>query len=156
MSDSRILGALQRLVAQWTRALQFASGSPCRVVAQDADGTLHLQPDDASKPACQGIPIRHGIPGVTGVTVAPGTRVRLCYDAADPGRPYAALWDLGQALTITITAAGITLTGGTVNLGGSSLTALQGVVNGQAIDTLTGVTQFALGNASTVVLAAKS
>ncbi len=40
-------------------------------------------------------------------------------------------------------------------LGAPNLTAPEGVVNGQAIDSFTGATQFALGNASTVVRAKK-
>ena len=50
---------------------------PARVVAQSADLTrLDLQPDDSRIPPCAGVPIRHGLPGVT-VTVAAGSRVLL-------------------------------------------------------------------------------
>jgi hypothetical protein len=46
--------------------------------------------------------------------------------------------------------------GATVNLSdGSTLTSQMGVVNGLAVDTFTGATQFALGNASGTVLAKK-
>lgn len=53
---------------------------------------------------------------------------------------------------VTVDAKG----GATVNLSdGSALTAQMGVVNGLAVDTFTGATQFALGNSSGTVLAKK-
>ncbi len=45
--------------------------------------------------------------------------------------------------------------GGTINLGESNLSAQEGVVNGQGIDSFSGSTYFALGNASAVVKAKK-
>ena len=45
--------------------------------------------------------------------------------------------------------------GATINLGDSALAALDGVVTGQGIDSFTGATYFALGNASAVVKAKK-
>jgi hypothetical protein len=154
--SARLQAALEAVIQRTMRKATRAPSRPCTVVAQASDGTLHLQPDDPTEPPCQGIPIRHGIPGVTGVQVAAGARVRLCFDNGDPSKPYAALWDAGTGVAVTIQVGTFTVTGGVVQLGGASLTALQGVVNGQAIDTLTGATQASLGNASTVVLAAKS
>lgn len=55
----------------------------------------------------------------------------------------------GQDVTVSVH-------GGTVQLGGTGLTALQGVVNGEALDPFTGMTQAALGNASATVLARKT
>lgn len=75
---------------------------PARVVAQSADRlTLDLQPDDARIPPCAGVPIRHGIPGVT-VTVASGSRVLLGYAAGDPMQPYAALWEAGSVVSLSV------------------------------------------------------
>jgi hypothetical protein len=45
--------------------------------------------------------------------------------------------------------------GATINLGDAALQAIDGVVTGQAIDSFTGATQFALGNASAIVKAKK-
>lgn len=74
---------------------------PCRVVAQSADLTrLDLHPDDSRIPPCAGVPIRHGIPGVT-VTVAPGARVLLGYAGGDPAQPYAALWEAGNVTSVS-------------------------------------------------------
>lgn len=59
--------------------------------------------------------------------------------------------DLGQKVHLTRT--GIVVKGAVVHLGDGSLLAVDGVVTGRAIDTFTGATQFALGNASTTVRA---
>lgn len=56
---------------------------------------------------------------------------------------------LSASLTAAITAAL------KVELGGSGLSPMDGVVTGQAIDMFSGSTQFALGNASALVLAKK-
>jgi hypothetical protein len=74
---------------------------PCTVVAQRADKTLDLQPDDARVPASAGVPIRHGLPGVT-VTVPAGGRVLLGYAGGNPALPYAALWESGTVTAISI------------------------------------------------------
>lgn len=74
---------------------------PCTVIAQRADGTLDLQPDAARVPACAGVPIRHGLPGVT-VTVPAGGRVLLGYAGGNPDLPFAALWEPGTVTAITV------------------------------------------------------
>jgi hypothetical protein len=68
----------------------------CTVQSQDADGNLDLLPDDERirGTGLSRVPIRHGIPGVT-VRVLPGSRVTLAFEAGDPSRPFAALWDPG-------------------------------------------------------------
>lgn len=74
---------------------------PCTVVAQRSDKTLDLQPDDARVPPCGGVPIRHGLPGVT-VTVPAGGRVLLGYAGGNPALPYASLWESGTVTAISI------------------------------------------------------
>ena len=74
---------------------------PCTVVAQRSDKTLDLQPDDARVPPCGGVPIRHGLPGVT-VTVPAGGRVLLGYAGGNPALPYATLWESGTVTAISI------------------------------------------------------
>ena len=77
---------------------------PCTVVAQRSDKTLDLQPDDARVPPCGGVPIRHGLPGVT-VTVPAGGRVLLGYAGGNPDLPYASLWESGTVTAISINGA---------------------------------------------------
>lgn len=91
-------GMLNRFLAGLRREVDNTTPWPCRVVKQNPDGTLELQPDDQQLRGAGGlnrVPIRHGLPGVTGVSVPKGTRLRVHWDARDGGRPYAALWDEG-------------------------------------------------------------
>lgn len=98
----RFKAALAELVERVMRRVDYFRLTPARVVRQAADGTLEVQPDDGTGlPGMTGVPIRHGLPGVTGVLVAAGTRVRVGFDAGDARRPFAALWDAGQATRIT-------------------------------------------------------
>jgi hypothetical protein len=67
---------------------------------------LDINPDDADlKGAGLGaVQMTFGIPGCT-VQVAAGTRVRFCYDAADPGRPRVCAFEEGaggSTLLVTI------------------------------------------------------
>ena len=71
---------------------------PCSVQGQSSDlKTLDLLPDDAEirGTGLQSVPIRHGLPGVE-VKVPVGARVLLGFEAGDPERPYAALWEPGS------------------------------------------------------------
>jgi hypothetical protein len=72
---------------------------PAKVVAQDADGTLHLYPDDERMrgSGLTGVPMRHGVPGLT-VRVAVGEYVMLGFEGGQPSRPYAALWPDGSSV----------------------------------------------------------
>jgi hypothetical protein len=47
------------------------------------------------------VPIRHGLPGVT-VKVKQGARLLLGFEAGDPRRPYASLWEPGAIEEISI------------------------------------------------------
>ena len=96
------LEALRRIVEGFVGPrLDHLALYPCTVVAQRADGTLDLQPDAARVPACAGVPIRHGLPGVT-VTVPAGGRVLLGYAGGNPTLPYACLWESGTVTAISI------------------------------------------------------
>ena len=97
-----IVGALETIVARQTRRIDYFGLYPARVVAQHDDDTVDLVVDAERIPNPQRVTIRHGLPGVTSVRVAAGARVRLGYDGGDPRRPYAALWDAGQAEEIAL------------------------------------------------------
>lgn len=78
---------------------------------------------------------------------------------ARPGKNTRIIVSEGANVTITVEGAGnvnLVVNGGSVNLGMDEHTALQGVVQGEAIDSFTGSTQTALGNASSKVFARKS
>ncbi len=91
---STLRSSLDKFLGRIRQGIDYSRNYPCRVVAQNADGTLQLMPDD---PIMKGrgldkVPIRLGLPGMS-VDVLSGARVMLAFDAGDPARPYAALWD---------------------------------------------------------------
>jgi hypothetical protein len=96
-------GSLERLVRWVMRDTIYLTTYSAQVIRQAADGTLDLLPDDIrlQSSGLQGVPIRHGLPGVT-VEVPAGERVLLGFDSGDPARPYCCLWHEGQAMKVRI------------------------------------------------------
>lgn len=90
------------------RRLDYQALYPCTVVVQDALERLELLADDerVRGAGIVAVPIRHGLPGVT-VKVAPGARVLLGFEAGDPTRPYAALWDPSSLVEVKVTASAL-------------------------------------------------
>ena len=88
--------------------------------------------------------------------VRPGQKFKIRTSGANDGVDIAVEGDGGYNIDVQGTG-NITLNvnGGVVQLAGTTLTPIDGVVTGQAIDTFTGATQFVLGNASSKVLANK-
>jgi hypothetical protein len=83
--------------------LDYLARYPARVVSQD--GTkLELLPDDSRVPGIKGVPIRVGLPGLV-LTVPPGARVLLAFEAGDPSKPVAEIWESGTPITVTIDAS---------------------------------------------------
>jgi hypothetical protein len=105
--------------------LDYLAAYPAKVVAQNADGTLELQPDDVRLAGYSKVPIRYGIPGLS-AQVAAGARVLLEFAGADPTKPVATVWESASVTSITHN-------GTTINLGGSA--GLQGVGLGGNIRT---------------------
>jgi hypothetical protein len=96
-------GTLERLVRWITRNTIYHTTYSAEVIRQAADGTLDLMPDDVrlQSAGLQGVPIRHGLPGVT-VEVPAGERVLLAFDGGDPAKPHAMLWHEGQVTKVRI------------------------------------------------------
>lgn len=116
-----------------------------KVITQ-SDDLFDLLPDDPRIPSMGGVPIRHGLPGVT-IKVPPGSTVLVGWENGDPSRPYCALWQGGEG-----NVTRITIVANVIELGGEGLIPLQdGVVHGTGVDPFTGVPYFALGNTSAVV-----
>lgn len=85
------------------RSLMLFSGIyRCTVVAQNADGTLQLQPDDEriAGAGLDKVPIRYGMPGWK-ATVGKGAVVRVGFDGGDPSQPWAGLWEDGNDASVT-------------------------------------------------------
>lgn len=94
--------ALERFVRWVMRDTRYHALYPATVERQDANGLLDLTPDDDAirGTGLGAVPIRHGLPGFT-VKVAKGARVLLGFEAGDPKRPYAALWEPGSVIEIS-------------------------------------------------------
>lgn len=86
-----IVADLAELIRRETAKVRdFGSVYLCRVVAQNADGTLELQPTTDALAGMSSVPLR-APPGVSEIRVLPGTLVVLAFDNLDASRPYCGL-----------------------------------------------------------------
>lgn len=85
--------ALARFIRWIMRDTKYHVRYPCTVEGQNGN-ELELLPDDEliRGDGLSRVPMRHGLPGVT-VRVKVGARCLLGFEAGDPRRPYAALWE---------------------------------------------------------------
>ena len=89
------------------------------VVTLQSGATLSCKPDDQRLPTLVGVKLRYGVPGLV-MQVPPGSRVLIGFDAGDPSKPFAELWDTTVPITLALTAAAsVTLTAPTITLAGS-------------------------------------
>lgn len=130
---STLAGFIRRVMKNTIYHAQYI----CTVQSQDADGNLDLLPDDERirGTGLSRVPIRHGIPGVT-VRVLPGSRVTLAFEAGDPRRPFAALWDPGAIEEISFNdgRAPVARVGDYVTVFWPAAAAVQGFVGGVLFD----------------------
>ena len=105
-ATSRILAGLEAIIRRVTSRIDHLALYPSVVHEQDADGTLHLVPEDTRLSSCRGVPIRLGLPGAT-VKVAAGARVLLGFEAGDPSRPVATLWESGSITELSINGSSV-------------------------------------------------
>jgi hypothetical protein len=111
-SFDRVKSYLKRLIDQQTRRMDALALYPCKVVSQNGDGSLELQPDSQALAAVSRVPIRLGLPGAT-VKVSAGSRVLLGFEGGDLRYPVATLWgtstltelDIGNSPTSYIALA---------------------------------------------------
>jgi hypothetical protein len=104
----RLKANLIELVRVAFPGIDYQALYPARVVAQNVDGTLELQPDSARLPGLSHIPIRLGIPGAS-VKVSAGARVLVGFAGGSPAAPIATLWEAGGLVELAITATTIKL-----------------------------------------------
>lgn len=147
---SRVAETIQAIARSGDPRREYRAWYRATVKTQSADlKTVDVDLDDDRLPAMSKIPIKHGLPGAK-VAVAPKSTVMVGFENGDPAMPFAAVWDGG---TVTLQ---LTLEATKIELGRAGLIpGVDGVVTGQAIDTLTGLPQWMLGNASPFVLARK-
>jgi hypothetical protein len=80
--------------------VDFFAQYAATVIAQNADGTLELQPDDPRLPGLSGVPIRYGVPGLA-AKVAPASRVLVGFEAGSPAHPIATVWESASIISLT-------------------------------------------------------
>lgn len=106
------LGAqLSAMVRRETAGRDLERTFGARVLSQNADGTLELRPSDASMPGLSRVPVRLGIPGVTGYQVTPQVECSYEYENGDPTKPFVSSFGQGQAITLTVGATSIEMGG---------------------------------------------
>lgn len=102
MATDDLVGAVSGFVKRLLRRLPLAKLYPGTVKAQDASSLLvDVLPDDAKElggAGFSGIRLALGLPGFK-VKVPAGARLRLWWDAWDPSRPFAGLFDEGGPVT---------------------------------------------------------
>jgi hypothetical protein len=96
--------ALNGLVRQATKHVDFYVVRAGEVVSQNPDGTLELKLDDPDMPGLSKIPIAYGIPGVT-AKVKPKARVHVEFADGSPTKPRAVVIDSSALLEAKIEAA---------------------------------------------------
>lgn len=93
----RLKRALGQFVKTVMARVDYLALYQCKVVSQNSDGSLELQPLAPTKLASfSHVPIRYGLPGAT-ITVNAGAQVLLGWFNGDPAMPYAALWAPGPS-----------------------------------------------------------
>jgi hypothetical protein len=148
---SRVSEDIAAVVSQLVdNRIDYSRLYPAKVLAQSSDGSLDVLPDSERLRGngLTRVPVRHGIPGLH-VTVPPGGKVLLFFEAGDPKLPAAALWPDGSSVLsatlklttkLTIDAPTVAISGdlqvsGTVAADGevSAHTSLLGVPNPLAV-----------------------
>lgn len=92
----------ERFLAGIRQAIDYSRFYPARVVAQNADKTLQLVPEDAriAGTGMDRVPIRAGIPAV--IEVASGAKCLVGFAGGDPARPYVHGWETTAVTKVSI------------------------------------------------------
>lgn len=94
--------ALANFIRTVVGPVDYFAQYPAKVLAQNADNTLELQPDSPRLPGLSGVPMR-GLPGVV-AKVKPGARVLVGFENGSPDAPVAMLAEPSGLLQLTISA----------------------------------------------------
>ncbi len=110
----RILGPWRTLIRAATERMNYFALYSAVVNTDNGDETCDLTPEDSRLPSMQSIPKMYGAPGL-GSTVPVGSKVLICFQNGDPGRPAivlfagspsgAAIARVGDAVKVTLTSA---------------------------------------------------
>jgi hypothetical protein len=123
----RLKSGLLAVIRSAFPQIDYLAGYGCRVVAQNADGSLELVPDDPRIPGLSNVPIRYGVPGVK-ATVSPGARVLLEFSGGNPAAPFATAWESASVTKLQIDATTVEVNGTAVKVTASSVQILGGII----------------------------
>lgn len=100
--------------------LDFSTAYLCRVVGQNGDGSLELVSTDPRIPNMSRVPIRPGLPGLTGIKVLPGATMAIVeYENGDKNKPFVSDFSMGSVLSLAFTATtDVSITAPQVKCGG--------------------------------------
>jgi hypothetical protein len=136
----RLKSAFDSAVEAALPGVDYSALYTAKVIVQNADGTLDLQPTSSKIPSQKNIPIWLGFPGT--VQVPAGSQVLMGWQNSDPSIPYAALWLAGAPTSAPMAARSgdpvqVSIPAGTVVVRVTPGPPVAGVLNPVAID-LTG------------------
>jgi hypothetical protein len=95
--------ALDGLVRQATKHVDFYAVRAGKATSQNADGTLEIKLDDADMPGLSKVPIAYGIPGVI-AKIKKGARVHVEFADGSPKNPRAVVIDSTGLVELTVKA----------------------------------------------------
>ena len=93
--EDPLRGALQAVIRQELRALDYLACYPCAVVHQRADGTVDVIPDSDRVPPLSSVPLRVPAPGARVTLPAAGARALLGFLGGSAAAPYVVAWERG-------------------------------------------------------------
>jgi hypothetical protein len=98
-----LVGVVESILVELAdRRVDYRALYPGKVVKQASDGTLEVRPDDERLgSSITKVPIRTPAPDIV-ITVQPGARVLVGFEAGKPSEPYASLWQSGAIVSIAI------------------------------------------------------
>lgn len=111
MKLDAVKNALAILVKQLTSKYDYYALYPAKIVAQNDDGTLELQPENEVWPGMSSVPVRFGVPGFE-VRIKAGARVLFTFEDGDSRRPVVTSWDRAGVERVVIDAEVVDLRNG--------------------------------------------
>lgn len=110
----RMKASLFALIKAALPRVSYAAPRFARVIKSvtSSGGTkLDVAPDDPAFPSMPGVPLFHGLPGVT-LTLTSGTVVLVEFSEMDPSRPFVRSWAGGEHVAEVAIAADMVTAGG--------------------------------------------
>lgn len=115
MGWDRVLDAFYRAARGMIPRLDTYRPFYGKVIHQNPDGTVDVVSDDPMMPpgGLSHLPLRHGIPGLTKVSIATGTSILIFYENGDPSRACVGLWAGSETGVRLVLTADMIVLGGT-------------------------------------------